>query len=498
MVPHVARAGWSFKGAFQYYMHDKEAQTKERVGWTYTHNLPTDNAALAVRTMITTAKNAEALKRSAGIANTGRKMKSGPVYSYSLSWHPEQKPDKQTMLDAALETLHLLKLQEHEAVVVNHTDEEHDHVHVIVNLIHPETGRKAVVSYDYLSLSTWAEQVETLEGEIRCEQRVINNEQRRQHANENRQLALVKHRDKKVERAEHIQKLYSNTTNGHAFKSALKLAGYTLAQGHKGRYVIVDKYGEVHNVARQLEGQRARHLRERFKDLKELPDAKALSKERSQPFDRDQYETERQKKIVDAAVEQAKDHDKSPQMNKRKTQTQSPEISKDTQPKTTIQKQQQKERKTTKTPKLEQPKQEKQQLLQPNPDTEHLRKLDELSAWEQNAALKRDRLKIEQQEQYKRGDLKKKIAQKEEQIKNAGWFTNKKKLQQSLDALNKNMENIDQRIQEQNQKLERQIAKEHPDYLEQLRQKEAEYDRRIAQHSEQRSHKHDRDIGFER
>lgn len=460
MVPHIAKTGWSFKGAGKYYLHDKKADTKERVGWTYTHNIPTNDPEKAMRWMACTSDQAPALKQQAGVAPTGRKIKSGPVYAYSLSWHPEQQPDKQTMLDAALETLGLLKLNEHECVIVNHTDTEHPHVHCIVNLIHPETGKKAVVSYDYLTMSTWAEQVETLEGEIRCPQRQINNRIRREQANENRQLGLVKHKEKKLQRAEHIQKLYSNTSNGHAFQSALELAGYTLAEGHKGRYVVVDKFGEVYGLARQLKSQRAKDLRNKFQDIQNVPNAQELSKQRSQSFDREQYETERQQKIIDAAVEHAKAQ-KPPnptELNKQK-QVRLPRHT-------------------------------------PNPDTEHLRKLDELRAWEQRSDQRRAKLRQMQEEQYRRKELETEIHQAALAVKKAGWFTNKKALQKQLEALEKNLQNMDQRIAEQQQRLEQQITKDHPEHQAKLKQQEAAYNQRIAQHLEHK-HKNDKDIGLE-
>ncbi len=469
MIPHIAKTGWSFKGAAKYYLHDRDAQTDERVGWTYTHNVPTNDPNRAIKWMINTAQSAGHLKQQAGVAPTGRKLKSGMVYAYSLSWHPEQQPDKQTMLDAALETLNLLKLQEHEALVVNHTDTAHDHVHVVVNLIHPENGKKAVVSYDRLTMSAWAEELEKENGKVYCEQRVINNELRRENANENRQLALVKHQDKKLERAAQIQKLYTNTTNGMAFQSALDLAGYTLAEGNKGRHVIVDRHGEVYGLARRLEGQQAKHLRERFKDIKQLPDATELSKERSKPFDKEQYEIDRQKKIVDAAVEEEQHKGKQQQYK--------------AQPK------QQRQSKDKEAP---------QENTQPNPDTEHLQKLDAIRVWEQKAQAQRHKLETEQQSQYNRMQIENAIQELEHQISKRSLFGNKRAKQKELEALQKNLENIDQRTQEQNQALEQKIAKQHPDYLEQLKRQEEQYNQRMNQYLEQRSNNLDKDLDLGR
>ena len=85
MVPRVAGRGHSFKGAAQYYLHDKKAQTSERVAWTMTHNLPTNDAQKGFGWMAYTAMNAEKLKAQAEVSKVGRKATSGPVYSFSLS-----------------------------------------------------------------------------------------------------------------------------------------------------------------------------------------------------------------------------------------------------------------------------------------------------------------------------------------------------------------------------------------------------------------------------
>lgn len=222
MVPRIGDRGHSFKGAGLYFLHDKQAKTKERVAWTYIHNIPTNDPDKAFRFMAYTAMHADMLKRQAGVKATGRKATKGPVYTFSLAWAPHQNPDKQTMLEAAFTTLGLLDLEEHEAVFVAHNDTAHPHVHVICNLVHPETGKTKVVSYDRLTMSQWAEGVERTDGEIMCEQRVINNEERRNNRDYNRMFDLVKHRERKLEIAQHIQQLYEQSDSGKSFQSALE------------------------------------------------------------------------------------------------------------------------------------------------------------------------------------------------------------------------------------------------------------------------------------
>ena len=54
MVPKVTSAGRSFKGAARYYLHDKQADTSERVAFVETVNLPTNDPRRAVAHMVDT------------------------------------------------------------------------------------------------------------------------------------------------------------------------------------------------------------------------------------------------------------------------------------------------------------------------------------------------------------------------------------------------------------------------------------------------------------
>jgi len=178
MVPRVAGKGTSFKGAGLYYLHDKGALTAERVAFTRTENLPTDNPDLALKIMAHTAMRQDELKAWSGQAKTGRKL-AYSVYTYSLSWAPDEAPTQEEMLEAGRQTLKVLGLDSHETLMVAHRDEPHPHLHLIVNRVHPETGLAAKLSKDHLDLSKWAEAYEREQGQIRCDQRVINNERRR-------------------------------------------------------------------------------------------------------------------------------------------------------------------------------------------------------------------------------------------------------------------------------------------------------------------------------
>lgn len=185
MIPALTKDGRSFKGAALYYLHDKrqageaERLTSDRVAWTQTVNLPTDDADKAWRMMATTAMKGEELKAAAGVKATGRKMVK-PVFAYSLSWDQSEQPTKEEQLEAARSSLEALGLTEFQALIVSHKDTDHPHVHVIVNKVHPAEGRVPdTLGNSKLKLSDWAEDYERKRGKILCPKRAENNARRK-------------------------------------------------------------------------------------------------------------------------------------------------------------------------------------------------------------------------------------------------------------------------------------------------------------------------------
>lgn len=314
MVPHSSR-GHSFKGCGQYYFHDKKAETSERVEWVHTHNLPTDDPQKAMKWMAYTAMNADKIKQEAGIKNTGRKSELGAAYTYSLSWHPDEKPDRDHMQSCAMETLELLGLKDHEAVFVSHSDRPHKHVHVIVNLVSPVDGRMNTLHKDHLKLSKWAESYEKEQGRVYCEQRVENNRFREQG---DQQKKKDQYKVEQQARARQVYELYANSKDGNTFQSSMKLEGFELAQGNRRNFVFIDEQGRVHSLSRHLklmiDVKENKTWRTELRALlagHKLPDARDLSEKRKldwdakQYFDREKYEAEWQKGIVDGAIEES-------------------------------------------------------------------------------------------------------------------------------------------------------------------------------------------------
>lgn len=266
MNPTVARGGSSFKGAFLYYMHDKKAKTRERVAWTHAVNILTGDADKAWKIMAYTAKNQERLKEAAGLRAGGRKLEK-PVLAYSLSWHPEQKPDADHMRETALASLAALGLSEHEAMIIAHSDTPHRHVHIVANRVHPVTGKVASDSYTYRKLSDFALEYGQAHGLTTSPQRAENKKRREQG-------------EKTAYHETKIAEAWAASDNGKSLMAALTARGFALAQGNK-RLVVVDAYGKIHNPVRHIEGIKTKDFKERLKDVNidGLPDAEGLAKE---------------------------------------------------------------------------------------------------------------------------------------------------------------------------------------------------------------------------
>ena len=176
------RPSRSFGGVADYCLHDRwvpgqgHPESAERVEWTETRNLATEQGDRAARIMAATAEAAPELKRLAGAATTGRKLEK-PVCHYSLNWAKEEKPDRQEMSRAAEASLKALGMERHQALIVSHRDGQ-PHVHVIANRVDPESGKAAGLSRSKLRLSKWAERYEREQGKIRCPARERNNKRR--------------------------------------------------------------------------------------------------------------------------------------------------------------------------------------------------------------------------------------------------------------------------------------------------------------------------------
>ena len=195
MICKIHRSGASFCTAARYCLGDKRAdeepgdeleekraswarrEISERVAWTETVHLSTDDPHRAARVMAATSSYAPELKQLAGVRAGGRRLET-PVCHYSLSWQEGEQPDRDTMVQAARQSLTALGMENRQALLVAHRDGNCAHVHVVANRVSWEDGRAAKLSNSRLELSRWAERYERERGGIQCERRVDHNRRR--------------------------------------------------------------------------------------------------------------------------------------------------------------------------------------------------------------------------------------------------------------------------------------------------------------------------------
>lgn len=179
MIAKIHAKGSSFRGIGLYVLRDPGAKTSERVGWTATRNLCSDKPEVALKAMAACAMDAERLKREAGVKATGRRSKNA-VLHVTLSWAEEESPalTRDEMLRAADGALEALGARDHQALIVEHTDSPHRHLHLVVNRTSTDDGRFLSSSKEKLAIQAWALEYEKSRGKVLCEERELNHEAR--------------------------------------------------------------------------------------------------------------------------------------------------------------------------------------------------------------------------------------------------------------------------------------------------------------------------------
>lgn len=123
----MSSSSQSFGSLAAYLAKGKSGDEPERVAWSASRNLPTNEPELAGTIMRATAAQNDRVR--------------DPVYHLVLSFDPGDQVDRATMEQVADRVIAALKLQEHQALIVAHNDRAHQHMHLLVNRVHPETGR---------------------------------------------------------------------------------------------------------------------------------------------------------------------------------------------------------------------------------------------------------------------------------------------------------------------------------------------------------------------
>jgi hypothetical protein len=135
-----APLGTGFAGLQQYLLHGRNGAAPHRSVWTTTRNLPDPDPEKAAAVMRATA-NASARTEK-------------PVYHLSVSLAPGERLERAELERVADRLLQDLGLADHQALIAEHADGAQQHIHLMVNRVHPDTGRAWVGSHDYHRIET--------------------------------------------------------------------------------------------------------------------------------------------------------------------------------------------------------------------------------------------------------------------------------------------------------------------------------------------------------
>lgn len=244
MIAAIVRGGRSssFKGALDYVLHDPDGRGRERVGETQTVNL-FSAPEQAHKELQDTADAARAIQARARAERGERSAASGSraekaCFHYALSWHPDDVVTAEDMMRCAHQTLDRLGLSQHQAVIVEHRERPHRHLHVIVSTTNPETGQAKGLYRNAYVLDRWCHEYEKGRETMRTFQRAAKYE--REHDRQQDKAATGQLQGKEKERRD----LYDKRRQELRDKQKAEVADLKKRQ--------VDRQGKIEDRMREV------------------------------------------------------------------------------------------------------------------------------------------------------------------------------------------------------------------------------------------------------
>ena len=155
MFVGVVARGRSFKGLAAYLTKPRDGD--HRALWHTAENVGSDNPETVAKIMAFTSKHADEIKAATGHRKT-KNATTGEVYHAVMSWPEGVTPSQAEQLQAARDMLATAKLDKAQALIVAHNDNGKEHLHLMVNLVDPETGKRFTLSNDFHKMDAWATQ----------------------------------------------------------------------------------------------------------------------------------------------------------------------------------------------------------------------------------------------------------------------------------------------------------------------------------------------------
>lgn len=234
---------------------------------------------------------------------------------YSLAINPAAPLSREQYMAAIDHIEGKLGLTGQPRAVVFHVKNGREHCHVVWSRIDLDNMRAIGLNHDRMKLRTCARELAhayglTLPPGLAEDRGDARFEKNRDVSFAEKAMAEASGITPEQRRAA-ITALYRSSDNAEAFRAGLERAGYVLAQGERRAYVVVDRAGHVHALARQIDGAKSRDVKARLADLpvESLPTveaAKAQQAARQQAADERLREQARARGAKSAADLKAK------------------------------------------------------------------------------------------------------------------------------------------------------------------------------------------------
>lgn len=207
-------------------------------------------------------------------------------YLYSLSVNPDPAQgalNREQYLDFIARVEQKMGLAGQPRAVVFHVKHGREHCHVIWSRIDHEKMKAVHMAHDRQKLRAVVQEFAREHG-LPLPRGLQNNrglERFNEHA---KGVSLHEKQQEertgatKEERRQMITQAWRQSDTGKGFVRALQQQGFLLARGQRG-YVVVDAHGEIHSLARQIEGVKTKEVKARLKDdcpLEQLQEVEAV------------------------------------------------------------------------------------------------------------------------------------------------------------------------------------------------------------------------------
>jgi len=214
----------------------------------------------------TLARNVpEALAEMQDLARATR-CQGNFLYHASFNPHPQ---DRRLTLEETFKGIDTLEkslgFEGHQRIVYEHVKQGRQHLHILWNRAHPEKLTIRDIGGDWFTCRAVSNRLEQEFGLIPTKPKRQRNDPRplQQWELQRREKCGL---DPNAVKAE-LSKLWQATKTGQEFKQSMETRGYILARGDRRDFVVIDKAGHDHSLARRLNGVSTARLRERMMDI---------------------------------------------------------------------------------------------------------------------------------------------------------------------------------------------------------------------------------------